>query len=162
MSTFLSKIPASTTTDLDLAHYGLIAGFLDSSSIRTPCAIMQDIRITCTTPTARSAIFASLSKLIASVEATELSKSGDGDVLTYMGFECLDDAKGARIYGRWRTREAFEAFIRREDVAGFWVEIRECVARSEQRCYVENGKGWLHRGLGSGYAGESQGKSSKI
>ncbi|ORY08726.1 hypothetical protein BCR34DRAFT_658102 [Clohesyomyces aquaticus] len=154
MTMFLQKIPLSTTTDLDLAHYGLVAGFLDSSATGAPCAIMQDIRITSPSLFARSALLVSLAKFIGSVQRTELSRGGS-DVLTYTGYECLDDDTGARIFGRWRTREAFEAFIRRADVAEFWRGIRGNVARLDQRCYVENGKGWLHRGEGSGYAGES-------
>lgn len=154
MSKFMTLIPAASTTGLDLNHYRLTSGFLDLPSDSTTAAIMQDIKITCTSTTARSSLLASLNSLVSSIESQERENGGKSGVLTYMAFESLDNDTGARIYGRWKTREDMEKFIRREDVNGFWMENKEGVRAMEQRCYVPNGKGWLHRG--QGYAGESK------
>jgi hypothetical protein len=45
-----------------------------------------------------------------------------------------------------------EAFVRREDGVGFWMMGKEWIKGMEQRIFVGNGKGWLHRGVGSGFA----------
>jgi quinol monooxygenase YgiN len=145
MQTFLSRIPPASTTGLDLNHYRLIAGFLDSSHVCAPAEIMQDIRITCTSAAAQAGLLASLTAFVDSVQPSD-------ETLTYMAFASLDDDVGARIYGRWKTREDLERFIRRDDVNAFWMGNKEHVRAMEQRLYVPNGKGWLHRG--SGYAGE--------
>lgn len=109
---------------------------------------MQDIRITCVSPSARAALLSSLGKLVEGV-------TGSSGTLTYMTFSSLDDEVGARIYGRWKTRADMEAFVRRPDVNAFWMEDKDHVRTMEQRLYVPNGKGWLHRG--KGYAGEKTG-----
>lgn len=145
MQKFLELIPAASTTGLDLNHYRMVAGFLDSSHACAPAEIMQDIRITCTDAAARDSMLASLTAFVDSVQPTQ-------ETLTYMAFASLDDDVGARIFGRWKTREDLERFIRREDVNAFWMGNKEQVRAMEQRLYVPNGKGWLHRG--SGYAGE--------
>ncbi|KAF1842348.1 uncharacterized protein K460DRAFT_420266 [Cucurbitaria berberidis CBS 394.84] len=154
MQTFLQNIQPASTTGLDLAHYRLIAGFLDASNTRAPAQIMQDIRITCNSPAARAAIIDSLSKLVNTVDGSE-----EG-TLTYMGFSSLDDDVGVRMYGRWRSREDFECFIRRDEVNNFWAGNKSSVRAMEQRLYVPNGKGWLHRG--TGYAGEDKGRNVKL
>lgn len=146
MQTFLTKIPPASTTGLDLNHYRLIAGFLDSSHTQAQAGIMQDIRITCISPLAQATLLASLKTLVDGVDSS-------GGTLTYMAFASLDDDVGARLYGRWKTREDMESFIRREDVNTFWMENKDHVRAMVQRLYLPNGKGWLHRG--KGYAGES-------
>ncbi|OAL56664.1 hypothetical protein IQ07DRAFT_14262 [Pyrenochaeta sp. DS3sAY3a] len=148
MSTFLTLIPPTSTTGLDLNHYALTAGFLDASHTQAPAAIMQDIRITCVSASARAALLTSLNALVDSVTP------GEDGTLTYMAFESLDDGLGARIFGRWRSREDMEGFVRREGVNAFWMGSKEGVRAMEQRLYVPNGKGWLHRG--SGYPGEKK------
>jgi len=154
MQTFLQKIPAASTTGLDLNHYKCVAGFLDASHTQAPAEIMQDMRVTCVSPSSLTTLLSSLTSLVNSVD-------GSGGTLTYMAFQSLDDDVGARIYGRWKTREDMERFIRREEVIGFWMENKEHVRAMEQRLYVPNGKGWLHRG--SGYAGEKkEGQKAKI
>ncbi|KAF2476238.1 uncharacterized protein BDR25DRAFT_375052 [Lindgomyces ingoldianus] len=139
MSKFLSQIPAASTTGLDLNHYRLIAGFLDSSHSRAECEIMQDVRIVCIENSARTAVLSSLYKLITGVETSEQVNGGKGGVLTYMGFASLDDDLGVRLFGRWRTRGEFESFIRRGDVGRFWEENKGNVRSMEQRGYVPNG-----------------------
>ncbi|KAF2823571.1 hypothetical protein CC86DRAFT_457902 [Ophiobolus disseminans] len=145
MQSFLQKIPAASTTGLDLNHYACVAGFLDSSRVQAPAEVMQDVRITCISASARANLLASLITLITGVD-------GSGGTLTYMAFRSLDDDVGARVFGRWETREEMEVFVRRADVNGFWMANKEYVKAMEQRLYVPNGRGWLHRG--EGYAGE--------
>ncbi|KAF2691947.1 hypothetical protein K458DRAFT_354097 [Lentithecium fluviatile CBS 122367] len=157
MAKFLNAIPASTTTNLDLSHYRYVAGFLDLPGNKQEAEIIQDIRITCTSPSFRTTLLNALSSLVDGVHQQEHANSGKGGVLTYMAFASLDDDVGVRILGRWEGRGDMERFIRRDDVGAFWREEKEVVARMEQRCYVPNGKGWLHRGRGSGFAGEEMG-----
>ena len=152
MAKFLQRIPAASTTGLDLNHYSLKAGFLDLPGTKTEAAIMQDIRIVCTSPITRNTLISSLTALTNKVEKEERENGGKSGVLTYMAFASLDDDVGARMFGRWKTREDMERFIRKEDVVGFWMANKDSVRAMEQRGYVPNGKGWLHRG--SGYAGE--------
>jgi quinol monooxygenase YgiN len=147
MQTFLERIPAASTTGLDLNHYRLTAGFLDSSHVQAEAGIMQDIRVTCVSSAAQSSLLVSLKTLVDGVGC-------EGGTLTYMAFASLDDDVGARLYGRWVTRKDLERFIRRDDVNAFWMENKKYVRAMEQRLYVPNGKGWLHRG--SGYAGEQR------
>lgn len=147
MQTFLQRIPAASTTGLDLNHYCAIAGFLDSSGSQVEAEIMQDIRISCISPEARKSLLFALEGLVNAV-------TSDGNTLTYMAFTCLDDEVGARIYGRWKTRGDLENFIRRNDVNEFWMQNKDSFRAMEQRLYVPNGKGWLHRG--KGYIGKRQ------
>lgn len=147
MQKFLTLIPAASTTGLDLNHYRAVAGFLDSSHTQEEAGIMQDVKITCVSDVAREELLVGLKRFVNGV-------GGEGGTLTYMGFACLDDDVGARIYGRWRTREDLERFIRRDDVNAFWMTNKEHIRGMDQRLYVPNGKGWLHRG--SGYAGEDR------
>ena len=115
---------------------------------------MQDVRVTCVSAAARASLLTALCKMVDGVDW------GNG-TLTYMAFESLDDELGVRIFGRWRSRAEMERFVRREDVVAFWMENKEFVKGMDQRLYVPNGKGWLHRG--SGYAGEqSGGEKAKI
>jgi len=50
-----------------------------------------------------------------------------------------------------------EWFVRRGVVNGFWMENKDRVKAMDQRLYVPNGKGWLHRA--SSFAGEKGGRS---
>jgi quinol monooxygenase YgiN len=147
MKTFLEEIPATSTTGLDLNHYRLVAGWLDASYKCEEARIMQDVRITCVSGSARAELLVALKGLVDVVGSAE-------GTLTYMAFASLDDDVGARVFGRWRTQEHMEAFIRRAEVNAFWMGSKERVRAMEQRLYVPNGKGWLHRG--SGYAGEKE------
>lgn len=157
MAKFLQQIPAASTTGLDLNHYRLVAGFLDRLGTQASVEVMQDIRITCVSPSARESLLSSLSSLVASVErAGSTDSGGESGVLTYMAFVSVDDETGVRIFGRWATRAGMEGFIRGEGVVGFWMANKENVRAMEQRLYVPNRKGWLHRGRGSGYAGEQE------
>ncbi|KAF2741427.1 hypothetical protein EJ04DRAFT_558140 [Polyplosphaeria fusca] len=153
MSIFLTRIPAASTTGLDLNHYSAVSGFLDLHGDQRECHIMQDVKITCVSPAARTSLLTSLSTLVSSVEKQQRENVGAEGVLTYMCFKSLDDEVGARVFGRWATGEDMEGFIRRDDVKAFWEGNKENVRAMEQRGYRPNGKGWLHRG--KGYAGET-------
>lgn len=144
MAKFLSIIPAHTTTDLDLNHYSLISGFLDREGDKKECGIMLDQKILCKSAAARRNVCSALKTLTITVSETE--KASPSGVLTFMAFECLDDEVGARLYSRFESRGAMEAFIRREDVNAFWQGVKADVRGMEQRGYLPNGKGWLHRG----------------
>jgi quinol monooxygenase YgiN len=155
MQDFLAKIPAASTTVLDLNHYSYVAGSFDYGRMRKEAGVIQDVRISCVDADARGELLASPKRMVDGID-------GDSGTLTYMAFLSLDDDVGARIFGRWRTRDDLERFIRREAVIGFWMENKEHVRAMEQRLYVPNGKGWLH--CGSGYAGEkgAQSEQAKI
>ena len=148
MSGFLSKIPSTMTTGLDLAHYRLIDGFLDSSFIAQECGIMLDMRVTCVSASARNSLRPKLANLANKVaHPSSGANPKDQGILTFMTFESHDDDVSARIYARFTTRAAMEQFLRRSDVEGFWIGSKEEVAKMESRAYLHNGKGWLHRGM---------------
>ncbi|KAF2399362.1 hypothetical protein EJ06DRAFT_582713 [Trichodelitschia bisporula] len=139
MQGFLKKIPSTMSTGLDLMHYSLSGGFIDKPGDKTECELMQDIRILSASPSARSAILSRFNTVLAAAEA------GSPDVLTLMSFASLDDDVSARIYARFKTRAAYEAFQRRPDFVDFWMASKEDVKQMESHAYVPNGKGWLHR-----------------
>jgi hypothetical protein len=153
MAKFLTRIEPTTTTNLDLAHYRLAAGFLDLPGDASPAGVVQDIRITCVAPSFRSSLLASLTRLVNNIHNEAKRNGGRNGVLTYMAFECLDDDVGVRILGRWREKGDMENFVRRGDLGAFWQGEKGRVSKMEQRCYVPNGKGWLHRGRRTGMAG---------
>lgn len=144
MAKFLEAIPPHTTTGLHLKHYRCLGGFLDRDGDRKECGIMLDQKILCKSAEDLHAVSAALKSFVDTVSQTEEEKP-EG-VLTFMAFECLDDEVGARLFGRFESREAMEVFLRREDVNGFWQSVKSQVRGMEQRGYVPNGKGWLHRG----------------
>ena len=108
MQTFLDAIQSCYTTGLDLSHYSLIDGFLDLPGDMRECGIMQDTRIVCVSPQATDSVISALAALTASVEKKEKAEGEESGVYTYMAFKSLDDETGARIFGRWRNREAME------------------------------------------------------
>ena len=143
MDAFLKTIPDHTTMDLYLNHYTVVGGFLDRDGDMKECGVMKGTRIVCKSPSARGEVLSRLQALTTGVQEGEKVKR-EG-LLTFMGFECLDNEVGARIFVRFESREVMEAFVRMEDVLGFWRECKENVASMEQHLYVPNGKGWLHR-----------------
>ena len=142
MGEFLKKIPDTMTTGLDLAHYKLLSGYLDSTSIAKECGIMLDIRITCNSAATRKTLAPKLAALAQSIQ-----DSKDEQILTFMVFESFDDDISARIYARFATRSTMEQYLRRPDVQNFWMSTKEEIFRMESHAYLPNGKGWLHRGL---------------
>lgn len=143
MAKFLQVIPEHTTTDLDLNHYAFLSGFIDRDGEKKECGIMLDQKILCKSSVARTRVSDSLKRLGDAIAESE--KASTSGVLTFMTFESLDDETGARIYSRFESRKTMERFIRREDVNAFWQSAKTEVRGMEQRGYVPNGKGWLHR-----------------
>ncbi|OCL09737.1 hypothetical protein AOQ84DRAFT_290659 [Glonium stellatum] len=143
MARFLAAIPAFSTTGLDLSHCRCVSGYVDPTGDKPECGIMQDTRIVCISPSARGKTLASLQKLAERVERTERAAIRKS-VYTYQVFESLDDEISARIFARFSDREAMERFLRREEVVGFWMGVKEEVKSMECRGYLPNGKGWLH------------------
>lgn len=143
MQKFLGIIPDHTTTDLDLNHYKGVGGFLDRDGHKKECAVMLDQRIGCKSPDALKSVIANLQALTQQVQDSEKAKASG--VLTFLGFACLDNDTGARIYSRFESREAMEKLLRRDDVGKFWKESKANITSMESRAYVPNGKGWLHR-----------------
>jgi len=143
MQEFLKKIPPTMTTGLDLMHYSCIGGYIDKPADQHECEIMQDTRISCISATARVAVSFKLAKLAKSIEAAE-GKESNG-VYTWMAFSSLDDDTSMRIFARFKSRDAMEMHIRRKYMAEFWSESKEEIKQMEWRCYLPNGKGWLHR-----------------
>ncbi|KAK3068653.1 hypothetical protein LTS18_000581, partial [Coniosporium uncinatum] len=133
MKQFLTKIPPTMTTGLDLAHYESLGGFLDRPGDRTECGIMQDVSITCNSPDAWRTIAEKLKKL---AEATEAA--GDETVYTFMVFKSLDDETGLRIFGRYKDRDALKKHESKKEVIGFWMDTKDEIATMRQRCYVHN------------------------
>jgi len=140
MKEFLATIPPTMTTGLDLAHYDALEGFLDRPGDGTECGIMQDVSIACNSPDARKAVAAKLKKLADATEA-----AGDRDVYTFLVFSSLDDEAGLRIFGRYKDRDALKKHESRKEGIDFWMGTKDDIAAMRQRCYVHNGKGWLHR-----------------
>jgi len=143
MARFLSAIPPTMTTGLDLNNYTRVGGYLDKPGDKRECGIMQDIKIMCSSPSARSTLLDKLAELAKTVETTEDKE--DAGVWTWMAFACLDDEVGARIFARFRSREDMERHIRRKEVVDFWLGSKEEVRSMGSRGYLPNGKGWLHR-----------------
>lgn len=143
MTNFLTRVPSAMTTGLDLMHYEAIAGYLDKPGDKTECGVMQDIRIACTSPESCQSVLQKLETLAEAVEARE-DKEKTG-VYTWMAFKSLDDEKAARIYARYKDREAMEKHLRTKEVLDFWFGTKDEIAQMESRGYLPNGKGWLHR-----------------
>jgi len=143
MGEFLKKIPSTMTTGLDLMHYSCIGGYIDQPGDMKNCVIMRDTRISCISTKARVVVLSKLAQLAQQIENAE-AKEGRG-VYTWMAFSSLDNDTSVRIFARFGSREAMERHVRRKDVAKFWSESKEDIKQMEWRCYLPNGKGWLHR-----------------
>ncbi|EPE04254.1 hypothetical protein F503_04769 [Ophiostoma piceae UAMH 11346] len=141
---FLPKAVPNMMASFDLQHYSRVAGFLDKPGDARACGFMYDVKIECKSSDARGRILARLRELGPKVEASELTARGA--LLTWMGFASQDSDKDARIFMRFRDKAAFQEYVRLQDVAGFWAAGKdEDIDKVQQRGYVENGRGWLHR-----------------
>ena len=143
MSGFLSKIPDTMSTGLDLMHYSRVAGYLDKPGNKRECGVMQDVRISCISATARAAVVSKISQLAKAIEDAE--EKEENGVYTWMAFSSLDNDTGLRVFARYDGREAMERHLRTREVVEFWTESKDDVAQMESRPYFPNGKGWLHR-----------------
>ena len=143
MERFLAAIPEHSTADPSLNHYSCVGGYLDRDGDKEGCAIMIDQGIVTKNAESRSSFLKRLEQLTSKVQSSE--KENRSGVLTFLGFSCLDNETGARIYARFESREAMEDFLRRQDVNEFWMESKADIVSMEAHRYVPNGKGWLHR-----------------
>lgn len=142
--TFLPVATVAMATGLDLTHFAAVPGsFLDGSGERTECGVMHDVQIRCTDAGARREVLGALGLLCAMVGAREGGKGTEADVLTFMGMRSLDNETGVRIFARYKTREAMEAWQRGDLIRTFWQAVKSCVASMEAKPYAPNGKGWL-------------------
>ena len=143
MAKFLSQVPPTMTTGLDLAHYALIEGFLDKPGDKRECGVMQDWKITCNDSAGRKSLAGALGNLATKME--QLEEAEAAGIWTFMVFESLDNETDARIFARFRDRDAMEKALRKEQFESFWLENKEKVKSMDCRAYLPNGKGWLHR-----------------
>ncbi|KAL5362256.1 hypothetical protein BJX96DRAFT_176992 [Aspergillus floccosus] len=142
MRQFLSDAWPAMSTGFDLQHYEAIGGNLDIQGDSRECGIMHDTLIVCKSPEARGRVVKRLTALADSLAG----ESANEGLYSYVGFECLDNETDCRILGRWHACEDMERTIRKSEVAEFWdAGKEEDIARIEQRGYIPNGKGWLHR-----------------
>ena len=95
MKEFLTKIPPTMTTGLDLSNYEDAGGFLDKFTDKRECEIMTDVRIT-SKPETRDNLLAKLLRL-----SKVLRASGPQGVLTFLVLKALDDDQGIRIFQRF-------------------------------------------------------------
>ncbi|KXJ93103.1 hypothetical protein Micbo1qcDRAFT_174205 [Microdochium bolleyi] len=147
MGTFLKTALPCMTTGLDLAYYSYAAGFLDRPGDRRECGVMHDMRIHCTTAEGRGIVETALRD---QVEPGLLRMEGGGavenGVYTWLVCRSNNDDREVRVYSRFRSAEDLERYLRMPEVQQFWREHgQKEVATMEQRGYVPNHKGWLHR-----------------
>lgn len=140
---FFPQSSPAMTAGLDLAHYSAVGGFLDRSGRKKECGIMHDVQITCKGEAARSELLGALRLLCRLVEAEQGSEGSDGQVLSFLGFQSLDNDESARLFARYESREAWESWQRSSLIKKFWEAVKPNVGRLEARAYVPNGKGWL-------------------
>ncbi|CAK7202385.1 hypothetical protein SEUCBS139899_005108 [Sporothrix eucalyptigena] len=141
---FIPVALPNMTTSFDLQHYSRVGGFLDKPGDGTPCGLMYDVKIKCKSSEARDRVLARLTALGPEIEASK--PTADGGILTWMAFASQDNDTDARLLIRLRDKAAFHAYTKLQPVLDFWAASKEDdVDKMEQRGYVENGKGWLHR-----------------
>jgi len=100
MATFLSKIPETMTTGLDLSHYEDVGGFLDRYGDKQECEAMVDLRITCN-PAMRVKVLEKLTLL-----AKDIAQSSLKGTLTFFVLKSLDCDRGIRVFQRFGTWKA--------------------------------------------------------
>lgn len=140
MATFLSKIPETMTTGLDLSHYEDVGGFLDRYGDKQECEAMVDLRITCN-PAMRVKVLEKLTLL-----AKDIAQPSLKGTLTFFVLKSLDCDQGIRVFQRFETWKALTEQTSSKSVLDFWRGSKEEILSMESQCYVPNGKGWLHRG----------------
>jgi quinol monooxygenase YgiN len=138
MDVFLSKIPATMTTGLDLTHFEDTAGFEDKTPNMKECGIFYVTRIIAKSGK-RADVLERLQKL-----AQWVAKNED-DTYTYLVLKSLDNDVDIRIFERYATRKALEAHMKRAEVLDFHMSSKYLIASMEGRGYIPNGAGWLHR-----------------
>lgn len=138
MEGFLSTVPPTMTTGLDLQGYEDKGGFLDQYGDCRECEVMVDLRILCQ-PGTRTSIVNKLVKL------ADIIKDLIG-TYTFLVLESLDNDIGLRVFQRFATWKAKSQHESNPSVLGFWSASKDSIASMEAQSYVPNRKGWLHRG----------------
>lgn len=140
---FLPTAGPAMSTGLDLTHFSAVGGFLDRSGQKTECGVMHDVQIRCHDGAARAELLGALRLLCTLVDVGQGDKGQDGEVLSFLGLQSLDNETGARIFARYQSREVWEAWLRGTLMRTFWEAVKPNVASMEARAYTPNGKGWL-------------------
>ena len=141
---FLPKAVPNMMTGFDLQHYSRVAGFLDKPGDARACGLMYDIQIECIKSDMRDIILAHLQTLEPKVEAAEVTARGG--LLTWMAFASKDNDTGARLFMRFCDKAAFHEYVRLKHVIEFWAASQAYgIYKVQQRGYIENEQGWLHR-----------------
>lgn len=140
---FLLNAGPAMSTGLDLTHFSAVGGFLDRSGKKTECGVMQDIQIRCNDAASRNELLGALKLLCSLVDEKQGAPGEDGEVLTFLGLQSLDNDTGARIFARYKTRDIWEQWLRGTLFRTFWEAVKPNVASMEARPYEPNGKGWL-------------------
>lgn len=138
MGVFLSKIPSTMTTGLDLTNYEDVVGFLDRDKDMKECAAIWDTRLWLQGKS-REAILKRLAELASWIEKNE------PETYTFLVHKGLDNADEVRILERYATREALDRYQTSQRLVEFYHSSREMIKSMEGHGYVPNGLGWLHR-----------------
>lgn len=137
MGVFLTKIPQTMVTGLDLVHYEDVCGFLDKANMKE-CGVIWETRIW-THPGQQQKVLDDLAVLAAWVEKNE------PETYTFLVHKGLDFENEIRILERYQTRDALEAHQGRKEVVDFFMSNKEAIRSMVGGGYVPNGLGWLHR-----------------
>jgi len=139
MGKFLSEVPDTMTTGLDLTHYEDTSGFLDRSGTCIEGEIFYDTRILCHNSQARESVVEKLSSISKYVEEEEKS------TYTFWVLKSLDKDDEIRIFERYQSWGSMETHQKSQKLLDFWFGTKKEIKSMEGRTFVPNGKGWLHR-----------------
>lgn len=134
MGTFLSKIPPTMTTGLDLTHYEDDSGFLDKPGDMTERGVFYDTRITCAAGK-RAEVLKGLEAVAKTVTAEEKG------TYTFLVLRSLDTEDGVRIFERYASREKMEEHWKSKALLDFHMKFKENVKvwRGEATSPMEKG-----------------------
>ncbi|KAK2748943.1 hypothetical protein FQN57_007226 [Myotisia sp. PD_48] len=140
MNKFLPVALTTMTTGLDLVNYEDVAGFMDKPGDMTECGIIWDTRLTINEASFEQ-VLSNLTRLAEWVEKSE------PDTYTFLIHKGLDEENKneLRVLERYRTRDALEKHQASAEVLLFFRENKDAIVRLENRGYLPNGLGWLHR-----------------
>ena len=139
MGKFLSEVPDTMTTGLDLAHYEDTSGFLDRSGTCAEGDIIYDTRILCHNSQARECVVEKLSAIAEYVQEEEKGTH------TFWVLKSLDQDDEVRIFERYQSWNSMETHQNSQKLLEFWYGTKKEIKSMEGRAFVPNGKGWLHR-----------------
>lgn len=140
MGQFLRKVFPIMNTGLDLVHYEDVGGFLDKKGNKTECGIIWDTWIT----VKEGKVDKVLESLKGLAKWVEESEPEAYSYLIHRGLD-EDNRNELRVLERYATREGMEAHMSSKPVLDFFRGAAKDVVRLENRGYLPNGLGWLHR-----------------